>query len=305
MRLQVGYIPRLYAPLRTLTRQSFGPSPALTTVRAATATTKSNSRSSTSSGSQSKAMGAPAPEAPPGAANGSAAAASAAGGRRETQNQKVEDGSHRGHHPTESTSPAPENATSNAPAADSSNADSSQRQPDAQGSAESAQQKQAPALPPLPAPSSDGNSAGGNGTITLDMSGGEGASTKLDHLGPLVVNQDGTMSRIGNWGEMTEIERRNTLRILGKRNQIRLAGLRGRAMVLGTGPTEAESSKRKSKEEKKRRGSRLNRKGGEVKKYFLIDMRESGRPRRSPKAGMRVVGPSNTAVYSNRLNPRK
>ncbi|CCF44790.1 hypothetical protein CH063_03428 [Colletotrichum higginsianum] len=230
MRPPVGYIPRLYAPLVTLTRQSFRPSPALTAVRAATATTRSNSRTSTSSGTQSRTMGAPAPAAASEAANGSAAAASAAGGRAETQNQPLEDGSHHEHHPTESTSPAPENTTFNAPAADDSNTDSSQRQPHAQRPTEPAQQKQPPALPPLPEPSlSGGNSAGGggSGSITLDMSGGDGASTKLDHLGPLVVNQDGTMSRIGNWGEMTEIERRNTLRILGKRNQIRLAALKG------------------------------------------------------------------------------
>jgi predicted Fe-S protein YdhL (DUF1289 family) len=49
---------------------------------------------------------------------------------------------------------------------------------------------------------------------------------KLDHLGPMVVNRDGTLSRIANWEHMTEIERRNTLRILGKRNQLRLDGLR-------------------------------------------------------------------------------
>ncbi|EFQ33413.1 uncharacterized protein GLRG_08692 [Colletotrichum graminicola M1.001] len=160
--------------------------------------------------------------------NGLAATAgSAAGGRQGGQNREVEDGSHREHHQTQSTSLAPENTTSPAPAADISNTDSSQQQPQVQGAAEPAQQKQPLALPPLPEPPSEGNSAGGNGIVTLDMSGGEGASTKLDHLGPLVVNQDGTMSRISNWGEMTEIERRNTLRILGKRNQIRLAGLRG------------------------------------------------------------------------------
>ncbi|KAJ0161313.1 hypothetical protein CTA2_6436 [Colletotrichum tanaceti] len=224
MRPPARNIPRLYTPFVTLTRQSFRPSPALTAVRAATATT------STSSGTQSRTMGAPAPAAASDAANGSAAAASAAGGRVEPQNQTLEDGSHHEHHPTESTSPAPENTTFNAPAADDSNTDSSQGQPHAQRPTEPAQQKQPPALPPLPEPSlSGGNSAGGDGSgsITLDMSGGDGASTKLDHLGPLVVNQDGTMSRIGNWGEMTEIERRNTLRILGKRNQIRLAALRG------------------------------------------------------------------------------
>lgn len=55
--------------------------------------------------------------------------------------------------------------------------------------------------------------------------GGEGI--KLDHLGPLVVNKDGTLSRISNWAQMTEIERQNTLRILGKRNQLRREGLMG------------------------------------------------------------------------------
>ncbi|KAK2029496.1 hypothetical protein LX32DRAFT_693217 [Colletotrichum zoysiae] len=156
-----------------------------------------------------------------------AAAGIAAGEKQGAQNREVKDGGHREHHRTESTSPAPENTTSPAPAADSNNTDSSQRQPQEQDAAEHAQQKQPLALPPLPEPPSEGRSAGANGAVTLDMSGGEGASTKLDHLGPLVVNQDGTMSRISNWGEMTEIERRNTLRILGKRNQIRLAGLRG------------------------------------------------------------------------------
>ncbi|KAF3070598.1 hypothetical protein GL218_00279 [Daldinia childiae] len=57
--------------------------------------------------------------------------------------------------------------------------------------------------------------------------GGEGV--KLDHLGPLVVNEDGTMSRISNWTEMAEIERNNTLRILGKRNKMRLDALRAKA----------------------------------------------------------------------------
>lgn len=49
---------------------------------------------------------------------------------------------------------------------------------------------------------------------------------KLDALGPLVVNQDGTLSRIANWEQMTEIERRNTLRVLGKRNKLRLDSLK-------------------------------------------------------------------------------
>lgn len=72
---------------------------------------------------------------------------------------------------------------------------------------------------PLPEPGQDGD----NKTISLDV-GGEGV--RLDHMGPLVVNADGTMSRISNWAEMSDIERDNTLRILGKRNQQRLKKLR-------------------------------------------------------------------------------
>ncbi|KND94433.1 hypothetical protein TOPH_01149 [Tolypocladium ophioglossoides CBS 100239] len=71
----------------------------------------------------------------------------------------------------------------------------------------------------LPAPGD------GEGVTTLDVSG-DGSTVKLGALGPLVVNQDGTMSRISNWADMTGFERKNTLRILGKRNQLRRAALR-------------------------------------------------------------------------------
>ncbi|KAM5541065.1 hypothetical protein V8D89_005376 [Ganoderma adspersum] len=46
---------------------------------------------------------------------------------------------------------------------------------------------------------------------------------KFDKLGPVVVNKDGTLSRIANWEEMTPIEKERTLRILVARNQVRLA----------------------------------------------------------------------------------
>ncbi|KAI1341780.1 hypothetical protein F5Y15DRAFT_413707 [Xylariaceae sp. FL0016] len=75
---------------------------------------------------------------------------------------------------------------------------------------------------PLPLPASSSSSSSNPPSLHV---GGEGI--KLDHLGPLVVNEDGTMSRIANWGEMAEVERENTLRILGKRNKLRLARLRG------------------------------------------------------------------------------
>ncbi|KAI1078505.1 hypothetical protein F5B20DRAFT_203756 [Whalleya microplaca] len=73
--------------------------------------------------------------------------------------------------------------------------------------------------PPLPLPEPD------TSTTQLPL-GGEGV--KLDHLGPLVVNEDGTMSRIANWTQMADIERENAVRILGKRNKIRLERLRAR-----------------------------------------------------------------------------
>jgi hypothetical protein len=47
--------------------------------------------------------------------------------------------------------------------------------------------------------------------------------------GPLVVNGDGTLSRIANWAEMSPIERERTVRILGKRNKLRLEKLKAEA----------------------------------------------------------------------------
>jgi len=51
----------------------------------------------------------------------------------------------------------------------------------------------------------------------------DGKSVKLDELGPMVVNTDGTLSRIANWKEMTDMERERTLRLLSARNKLRLA----------------------------------------------------------------------------------
>lgn len=72
-----------------------------------------------------------------------------------------------------------------------------------------------PALPPSE-PSSD--------APQLEV-GAEGVT--LDHLGPLVVNKDGSLSRIANWETMSEKEKKNTLRVLKKRNQLRLGELEG------------------------------------------------------------------------------
>lgn len=49
---------------------------------------------------------------------------------------------------------------------------------------------------------------------------------KLDHLGPMIVNSDGTISRIANWQNMSEIEKQRSLRLLAKRNNARIQSLK-------------------------------------------------------------------------------
>jgi hypothetical protein len=48
---------------------------------------------------------------------------------------------------------------------------------------------------------------------------------RLDGLGPMIVNSDGTISRIVNWGQFTDNERKNAIRLLLKRNKLRFAEL--------------------------------------------------------------------------------
>lgn len=73
----------------------------------------------------------------------------------------------------------------------------------------------------LPAtPFSDNSSIG-----QLDLANG-GQTVKLDSLGPMVVNVDGSLSRISNWDKMTEMEQKSTMRVLGKRNKARLEALK-------------------------------------------------------------------------------
>ncbi|WZH46278.1 uncharacterized protein QYS62_007352 [Fusarium acuminatum] len=72
---------------------------------------------------------------------------------------------------------------------------------------------------PLPAPEQDSSAADkGDGVTSLRV----GESVRLDAMGPLVVNTDGTMGRIGNWAGMTEGEKAQTLKLLGRRNKQRL-----------------------------------------------------------------------------------
>ncbi|OCF33997.1 hypothetical protein I317_05972 [Kwoniella heveanensis CBS 569] len=83
------------------------------------------------------------------------------------------------------------------------------------------------APPPPEARGSEGEGKGGDdeGEITtLDL--GEGNVVKLDKLGPMIINSDGTLSRIQNWQDLHPIEQERTVRLLvKKRNVVRLQKL--------------------------------------------------------------------------------
>ncbi|KAH8986596.1 hypothetical protein EDB92DRAFT_1801792, partial [Lactarius akahatsu] len=71
-------------------------------------------------------------------------------------------------------------------------------------------------LPAPPASSASDDAA----LKKLDVGSQSVASAKYDSLGPLVVNSDGTLSRITNWPNMTHAERERTFRVLAARNQL-------------------------------------------------------------------------------------
>lgn len=77
------------------------------------------------------------------------------------------------------------------------------------------------ALPERASEESGGAADSGVKVIEVD-----GAPVKVDKLGPVVVNTDGSLCRITNWDNMTEREQQLTLRSIGRRNQQRLAALR-------------------------------------------------------------------------------
>lgn len=52
-----------------------------------------------------------------------------------------------------------------------------------------------------------------------------GQTMALDHLGPVIINSDGTTSRITNWDSLTPEEQERTLRRVAARNQARRAEL--------------------------------------------------------------------------------
>ncbi|CAE6395501.1 unnamed protein product [Rhizoctonia solani] len=75
---------------------------------------------------------------------------------------------------------------------------------------------------PLALPAPDESSTTDSEVTTLEVGG---KSISFDKLGPMIVNSDGTLSRIANWQEMTAAEQKNTIRVLSKRNQLRTSTL--------------------------------------------------------------------------------
>ncbi|KAK0521553.1 hypothetical protein OC834_006619 [Tilletia horrida] len=81
---------------------------------------------------------------------------------------------------------------------------------------------------PAPPPDAPQISTATGTPSQLNVASSDASTLKFDALGPLVVNSDGTLSRIHNWASMTQGERERTLRVLGKRNQLRIADLQGK-----------------------------------------------------------------------------
>lgn len=65
-----------------------------------------------------------------------------------------------------------------------------------------------------------------NDTRTLEV---DGSSLILDHLGPMIIQSDGTVQRITNWNELSEVEQVTSLRVIAKRNKKRLEALKQQA----------------------------------------------------------------------------
>ena len=57
-------------------------------------------------------------------------------------------------------------------------------------------------------------------TSTTSTGGGED-TFKLDELGPIIINSDGSMSRIPNWATMDDNEKATAQRLIAKRNERR------------------------------------------------------------------------------------
>jgi hypothetical protein len=62
--------------------------------------------------------------------------------------------------------------------------------------------------------------------LTADASSHESTILmKLDTLGPMIINTDGSISKIPNWDTFSETEKKNSFRLITQRNKKRLDDL--------------------------------------------------------------------------------
>ena len=54
----------------------------------------------------------------------------------------------------------------------------------------------------------------------------DSAACTLDHLGPMIINSDGTISRIPNWTQLSPQEQQTALRRIAARNKQRIDSLK-------------------------------------------------------------------------------
>jgi hypothetical protein len=69
--------------------------------------------------------------------------------------------------------------------------------------AELAEQPAAPEVPALPPPPTASGTASSRGTAPQ---AGPAQTLQMDHLGPMVIGADGSISRIANWDKLTQRE---------------------------------------------------------------------------------------------------
>mmetsp|Transcript_6651 Transcript_6651/g.18972 ORF Transcript_6651/g.18972 Transcript_6651/m.18972 type:complete len:104 (+) Transcript_6651:1807-2118(+) len=72
-----------------------------------------------------------------------------------------------------------------------------------------------------------GGAAAAEPQVTVDADTG----VRMDALGPIIINTDGTVARISNWAALTERERKVALKRIAKRNAQRREVLEARGAV--------------------------------------------------------------------------
>ena len=86
------------------------------------------------------------------------------------------------------------------------------------GGGDSATEQQEPMLALPNAPANTAAAEGEDSATTVVVNG---EPLRLDALGPIILNTDGSTSRISNWTQMAEVERQRALRLIAKRNKKR------------------------------------------------------------------------------------